>query len=212
MEMSRREARKWERRACILEVAQQSFFENGYAATTMSEIAAKLGGSKGTLWSYFPSKEELFAAVLDEATTEFKRQLSEMLELHEDVRSTLERLSLHFISRFTAPRSISLHRLVNGEGGRFPELGRIFYERGPKTIMAMIGAYFEQCMAEGALRDADASFAAKHFLGLLMVGSHQKLLLNVIDELSPQDLKAEAEAAVDAFLRAYGSERTRPSN
>lgn len=212
MEMSKRETRKCERRACILEVARESFFENGYAATTMSEIAANLGGSKGTLWSYFPSKEELFTAVIDEATTEFRRTLSEVLELHEDVHSTLDRLSLHFVTRLTSPVAIRLHRLIHGEGGRFPELGRIFYERGPKNVKALIASYLEQCMDEGSIRRADAIFAANHFLGLCMTGSHQKLLLNVIDEADPEDLKAEAAAAADSFLRAYGTEKTRPSD
>src|SRR3546814_3412867 len=69
--------RKTQRRASILEVARRSFFEKGYAATTMSGIAATLGGSKSTLWRYFSSKEELFAAVLDDATAEFKRELGE---------------------------------------------------------------------------------------------------------------------------------------
>jgi TetR/AcrR family transcriptional regulator, mexJK operon transcriptional repressor len=206
MKISKREARKCERRAWMLEVARQSFYENGYAATTMSEIAAKLGGSKGTLWSYFPSKEALFTAVIDDATTEFMRQLSEVLELHEDVRSTLERLCLHFVTKVTAPMSIGLHRLVNGEGGRFPELGRIFYERGPKNVKALIGEYFEQCMEDGSMRRADPLLAANHLLGLCMMGTHQKLLLNVIDEPAVEELKAEAAAAVDAFVRAYGTE------
>ena len=62
---SRREARRQSRREAILDVAAQSFLEHGYAGTTMSAIAATLGGSKGTLWSYFASKEVLFAAVID---------------------------------------------------------------------------------------------------------------------------------------------------
>src|SRR3546814_1098206 len=78
MKINRREERKTQRRASILEVARRSFFEKGYAATTMSGIAATLGGSKSTLWRYFSSKEELFAAVLDDATAEFKRELGEL--------------------------------------------------------------------------------------------------------------------------------------
>src|SRR4026208_346391 len=66
--LSRREARRRDRRGAIIGVARRSFLNNGYAATTMSSIAAELGGSKGTLWSYFPGKEELFAAVLRETT------------------------------------------------------------------------------------------------------------------------------------------------
>src|ERR1700721_3771942 len=51
-----------EPRESILKVAREVFFENGYAATSMSSIAARLGGSKGTLYNYFKNKEELFEA------------------------------------------------------------------------------------------------------------------------------------------------------
>ncbi|HEY2834957.1 MAG TPA: helix-turn-helix domain-containing protein, partial [Rhizomicrobium sp.] len=55
-----------ERREAILKVAHTAFLSDGYAATSMSAIAAKVGGSKATLYYYFPSKEELFLAVIDE--------------------------------------------------------------------------------------------------------------------------------------------------
>src|SRR3546814_8724283 len=71
----------------------------------MSGIAATLGGSKSTLWRYFSSKEELFAAVLDDATAEFKRELGELLLSHQGVRNTLMRLCLHFIEKLVDPRS-----------------------------------------------------------------------------------------------------------
>src|SRR5271170_7231779 len=59
-------AKRDARREAILEVARQVFFEEGYAAASMSTIAARLGGSKGTLYNYFKSKEELFAAYIRE--------------------------------------------------------------------------------------------------------------------------------------------------
>jgi AcrR family transcriptional regulator len=55
-------ARRDAKRDTIIEVARQVFFEEGYAAASMSTIAARLGGSKGTLYNYFKSKEELFEA------------------------------------------------------------------------------------------------------------------------------------------------------
>src|SRR5262245_35792992 len=60
-------SRSDERREGILQVAGEVFLETGYAAASMSTIAARLGGSKGTLYSYFTSKSELFAAVMTDA-------------------------------------------------------------------------------------------------------------------------------------------------
>src|SRR3546814_2618791 len=114
MKINRREERKTQRRASLLEVARRSFFEKGYAPTTMSGIAATLGGSKSTLWRYFSSKAELFAAVLDDATAEFKRELGELLLSHQGVRNTLMRLCLHFIEKMVR----SAERGVGKEGDR----------------------------------------------------------------------------------------------
>ncbi len=55
-----------EKREAILRIAYQAFLTDGYAATSMSEIARQVGGSKATLYNYFCSKEELFTAVVDE--------------------------------------------------------------------------------------------------------------------------------------------------
>src|SRR5262245_4068895 len=66
MTIGKRESQRLARRSQIIAVARQHFFEHGYDGTAMSAIAAELGGSKGTLWNYFPSKEALFAAVVEE--------------------------------------------------------------------------------------------------------------------------------------------------
>src|SRR3546814_16272292 len=84
-------------------------FRKSLVCPTMSGIAATLGGSKSTLWRYFSSKEGLFAAVLDDATAEFKRELGELLLSHQGVRNTLMRLCLHFIDDRKSTRLKSSH-------------------------------------------------------------------------------------------------------
>ena len=54
-----------ERRSAIMDCAEDIFLEEGFQAASMSAIAARLGGSKGTLYNYFESKEELYAAVIE---------------------------------------------------------------------------------------------------------------------------------------------------
>ena len=62
-----REVRREDRRDAILDVAYECFVAEGYGSTSMSTIAARLGGSKGTLYNYFKSKEELFDAFVRRA-------------------------------------------------------------------------------------------------------------------------------------------------
>src|SRR3546814_13671240 len=71
------------RRKAFVDAARDLFFANGYAGTTMSSIASKVGGSKTTLWTYFPSKEELFAAVVDDIVAHYGDALAIDLPLDE---------------------------------------------------------------------------------------------------------------------------------
>jgi len=201
--LTRREARRRDRRDAILNVAAQYFLENGYAGTTMSGIAATLGGSKGTLWNHFPSKEELFASVLEQVTTAYRAHLSKILDACGDLETTLRRVSLSLLEKVTSPQAIALHRLVSSEAGRFPEMGRIFYERAPRLSRALIADFLSGAMERGHLRKADPQAAARALTALVMCRCHQELLVGQIATATPEMIAADADFAVDIFLRAY---------
>lgn len=200
---SRREARREERRESILEVATRYFLDHGYAGTTMSGIAASLGGSKGTLWAYYASKELLFGDVLDRATRDFREQLSLALSRDEPIDSALQQVCSKFVARLTNRDGIALHRLVVGEAGRFPEVGRIFYERVLERVHAMLSRFIGRAMSQGDLREDDPAEAANVLVALCMAGVHQKLLVGLIDTVSVAQAEHLAASAVEKFLRAY---------
>lgn len=199
----RREARRRDRQDMILTVAQRYFMEHGYAGTTMSGIAATLGGSKGTLWNYYPSKEQLFAAVLDRVARAYRAQLSQILDLDADFAQTLHRACISLIGKVTSPEAIALHRLIISEGGRFPELSQIFFELAPRNTRALMAQFLESAMARGQLRRADPVDAARALMALTMAGSHQQLLMGQIAAPDPAGIEQDAIFAVDLFLRAY---------
>lgn len=200
---SRRETRRESRRCAILDIAAQSFMEHGYAGTTMSAIAAMLGGSKATLWSYFASKELLFGAVLERRTAAFRAQLSLILDPEGDVEAVLDRFCREFLTKVASSEAIALNRLVLGEVNRFPEIGRIFYERGPRLVQLLLSEFLARAMADGKLRDVDPFQAAQMLTSLCMSGSHQQLLLGELEFLSRERAAADAERALRTFLRAF---------
>lgn len=201
--LSRRETRRQSRREAILDVAERSFMEHGYAATTMSAIAAALGGSKGTLWSYFPAKELLFAAVLDRATEAFQQQLTLILNPQDALEATLHRFARGFLQRVTSPEALALYRLAMGEANRFPETGRIFHDRALGRTLGVLAAYLAEIKARGLLRADDTRVAAQHLMALCLSGCHQMLLLRVIDDADASRIEGDAVSAVAAFMRAY---------
>jgi len=201
---NRREARRLNRREAILDVAESSFLECGYAGTSMSAIAATLGGSKATLWSYFPSKELLFAAVIDRASQTFREQLSLILNPHDDIGVALRRFARQFLEKVTMPESVALHRLVIGEVSRFPETGRILHDRAVGRTYALLADYLGKAAARGLLCIDQPLAAAQHLMGLCLFGYHHQMLLGVIDAVEPEMIEREVEQSVAAFLRAYG--------
>ncbi|WHU01050.1 MULTISPECIES: TetR/AcrR family transcriptional regulator [unclassified Sphingomonas] len=199
----KREARKEERREAILAIAKRVFLDQGYSGASMSAISAELGGSKGTLWSYFPSKEELFAAVLDDATKDYRAQLADVLKPGEDVSAAVRQFCKGFIAKVSSPDGLRLHRLIASEVARFPEIGDIFYRRAPLPTQQMLAAFFERVMDAGQLRREDPLFAAR-VLASLCLGVQQRMIWG--QELSAAERDREAGQVADIFLRAFAPE------
>ncbi|MBD8678577.1 TetR/AcrR family transcriptional regulator [Sphingomonas sp. CFBP 13720] len=199
---TRRDESRAARQAAIIAIARRNFLDHGYAATSMSTIAGKLGGSKGTLWAYFPSKEALFAAVLDDVTEAFRAQLYDALRPGRDCRTTLLDFARRFSEKLLSPDAVSLYRLVIGEGGRFPEIGRLFDDRGPAQVKARLATYLEREMAAGHFRRADPFRAAQHLIQLIQI-RHNTQLWGSAGPLPAEERERDAQDAVDLFHRAY---------
>ncbi len=194
------------RRDAILKIALEAFLTDGYAATSMSTIAAKVGGSKATLYNYFCSKEELFAAVIAEKCHDVHQLLFETKLEHGDFRVSLTRFAERFLELVLSDEKIAVFRLITAETARFPELGRTFYQSGPLQGKKMLAQYFDRAVAEGSLKPGDTSVMASHFFALCKGEVHHRKLWNVNSNPSDEEIRATAGEAVAMFLAAYGSE------
>jgi Transcriptional regulator len=154
--LSKREQNKARKRAEIVQIATRSFFDYGYAATSMSSISEELGGSKATLWAHFSSKEELLAAVMDEHIDAFARDVEEVLVSQTFSLPAVRRACLRFLDCLLQEKSVLLFTLVLTEGQRFPEISRMFYLRGPEKLRARLAEFyatrFPKAQAERLMR------------------------------------------------------------
>lgn len=191
------------RRKAFVDAARELFFANGYAGTTMSSIASKVGGSKTTLWTYFPSKEELFAAVVDDIVAQYGDALAIDLPLDEPVPDVLRTFGNLLMTKLTATPILSLFRLVVGEAERFPHLAETFYERGPRRGKARAADWVGEKMVRGEIRMGDPMRAVQQFSGLCQSGVYQFAMLNLPESRDLARLREDVDAAVDAFCRAW---------
>lgn len=199
--LGKREARKQDRRQAIVNAARGSFLDEGYAATSMSRLASTLGGSKTTLWSYFRSKEELFAAVIEDITSAFREELQSGLLGTAELETTLAAFCSSFMTKTAHPDNVATWRLIMGESGRFPEVGQIFYERAASQVERALAAYLTVQINIGRLRDEDPVKMAQILIGFCATRQNQRLW--GVSPGKDEDVGADAKRFAGYFLRLF---------
>jgi len=194
-----------ERRQHILDVAGEVFLQEGYAAASMSAIAARLGGSKGTLYNYFTSKTELFAAYMTRACVAYSEALLATTDDETPLYEALRRLGVGFLTFILRDEAMALSRLVVAEADRFPEVGEAFYETGPKQSTAILADWMRRRMERGELRRAEPETVARQFFALCKSGPYTQRLWNVIPDVSPAAIERHIAEQVEMFVAAYGA-------
>lgn len=205
-------ARTESKRRAILQVAREVFLAQGFAATSMSEIAARLGGSKGTLYNYFRSKEELFSALMtDVCTGNAAIYFDPLAPIGEgkSVRESLIDLGVSLLEFLLLDDIIAIHRLVVAEADRFPALGRLFYEAGPQRGEVRFTEVFRQAMVAGRIPADDPKVVGQRLKDLVMSDLYLRRLWGVVGDLDATTMRAHVTQSVDIFLRAFGP---RPSD
>jgi AcrR family transcriptional regulator len=188
----------------MLAIARATFLREGYAAASMSEIAAKVGGSKATLYSYFPSKKDLFAAMIQDEVRRMFIPLFEMDETQGVLRTILERFAHRFLHLLLAEDSVAFYRVIVAESARFPEIGQAAYESGVQHGLDHLAEFFAAAMERGELRRAEASVAVTQFLDLCSGELHRKRLFGVFGADDRNAVDKQVRNAVATFLAAYG--------
>ena len=187
-----------DRRQAILDVALEVFREVGYERASMATISRRLGGSKGTLYGYFKSKEELFETVMKAASEGPGDQIMDLLDPKaKSLGAMLKGFARAYLNFIQGDEVLAITRTAIHEGAG-SSLGPHLFEGGPGRALSKFTAFFAEAMRSGRLRKAPPAQAAIHFKGLIEAG--------VLDEAlygAPTVSGSATDAAVDAFLRAY---------
>ncbi len=192
------------RREAILDVASDVFLEEGYANASMSTIAARLGGSKGTLYNYFKNKEQLFAAYVVRHCAWQRDAMFEIDSDLGDIREALIKVGRIYLSIVLSDFSIANFRVIVAEAQRTPEIGHAFYEAGPKSGSQLLGATLQKAVDSGQLKIDDPVHAARQFIGLCQNHMLKARLCYAMAEPTPEEIDREVLPAVAVFLAAYG--------
>ena len=179
----------------LLDAACEAFRDEGYRVS-IDRIASRAQVARQTLYNHFPSKEALFAEVVNHAI----QSILVTLDGDTDVRATLLAFGNAYREKLLSPEGLALFRTMTAEAPRFPELAKQFFRQGPLTTRKRLAAYLARAMESGALRRDDPDFAAEMLTAMLVDTDRLRGLLN----LQPDGLKpARTAQVVECFLRAF---------
>jgi AcrR family transcriptional regulator len=200
------------KRQAILDTAFRLFRTQGFDKTSVSEITAGVGGSKATIYSHFPSKEELFVECMMAAAENYMAGTLKHLDTSSaDPAGALFAFGKSFLNFICSPEQLEVRRLMIAEAAR-SGTGKLFFDR-ISALRTHVSAFMSACMASGTLRRDDPALAADHLGALLEAEILEPLLLHV-REGSPgeREIVLAARRAVAAFLRAYApaARQTKP--
>ena len=152
----KRERRKEARPGELLDAALDLFVEKGFSAARVDEVAARAGVSKGTLFLYFQSKEDLFKAVVRENIVNQFPTWQEEFEVFQGSSADMLRYALlSWWERIGKTRASGITKLVMSEAQNFPEIAQFYQEEVIKPGNAMIRRILERGVSSGEFRQLD---------------------------------------------------------
>lgn len=196
------------KRDTILAVAKEMFFAQGYSRVSMDDIVARVSGSKATLYSHFPSKDQLLLALVEEATV---GAISEAVhpDPGQEFSAFLRNYGRIGMRWRTSADVVGLERLAASEALRFPEFGRTCYEQGVLPNRQLAADIFANAMDRGVLRRTDPLLATDQFMGMCAGWMWRRQIWGVTGAPGMAQINASVDAAVKTFVHGYANRGAR---
>lgn len=185
----------------IVANAWEVFRAKGFDGASMSDVADRLGGSKATLYRYYSSKEQLFAAALEDALQGQSDDVYRKVSREGDLRQRLLEFGDTYLQFRLTPEMIGVHRLMIASAER-SDLSAVLRAEFIDPNWRRFADVIELEMAAGSLRKADPYLASIHFRGLVEADILERRL-NGDRLVTNAQIGTAVEQGVDAFLRAY---------
>jgi TetR/AcrR family transcriptional repressor of mexJK operon len=189
----------------ILTAAAESFLSNGYANTSLENVAAAAGVTKPTVYNHFSSKANLFRCVVEGYAGKRLQTIDQLDNPTGDTRADLLSFSETFVQLVFSNRAQRWDRLAAAESLEHPEVGEMFFDAGPQKILNLLSKYLSDQKKAKRLCIKNPQRAAEQLIGLLL---GVDMLRSIIGK--PTSNKSEQRRrcceAVDIFLATYGDD------
>ena len=196
---------KWRRRKDarpgeIVAAALEVFAEKGFAAARLDDIAARAGVSKGALYLYFETKQDLFEAVVRDAISPNIAAVEAAAQAMDLPFAQVSRMLLTRAADLMSTSAIGpVAKMVIAESRNFPDLARIWHDAVVSRVLAVITGLIARAQARGEIRPGDPRFHALALIGPLLMGVLWREVLVPVGA-EPLDLTALARQHIETAL------------
>ena len=197
-----------ERPQQILDAALAVFAERGLAAARLDDIAKLAGLSKGTIYLYFPNKEELFREVVRTSVVAYIARAEAVFETERDPMHSLLAWMEGYWGWLRSPVFPAMHRLVNSELTNFPDLASFYATEVIERAQRLVCGILERGMEAGVFRRMDALVAARMLSALFVTHGlwyHQRQCFKSIQHVPGDVMLSQVR---DFFLNAMHPDST----
>jgi len=201
--------RKEDRPAEIIAAALAVFSEKGFAAARLDDIAARAGVSKGALYLYFETKEDLFRAVVTETVAPDIDAVETMALGYQGDFATLAKMVVARLTQVLgAPTVGAVVKMVVGESRNFPAIAKVWHDTLAARGMALMSGLIARAQARGEVRPGDPRAYAVGLVGALLMGVLWRETFVPVGA-EPIDLSALAAQHVETILSGMLTEEAR---
>jgi AcrR family transcriptional regulator len=205
-------AKRWERRkddraAEILEAALACFAENGFAATRMEDIARRARITKGTIYLYFESKEDLFKNLARQSIGAQIESVTAHVKAFEGSSADLLRFVLGTVGHFASTSDrVVLPKVLLAEAGKFPELAEFWRREVIDRGLGLFTTIIRRGQARGEFRKLPPEHAARLCIAPFVIIMFWRTTFSRFDD-TPYDYQGLVQSHLDTLLRGLTVEK-----
>ncbi|MFJ5238518.1 TetR/AcrR family transcriptional regulator [Pseudomonas neuropathica] len=190
------------KREAIIQAAIAEFRANGFEVTSMDKIAATAGVSKRTVYNHFPSKEELFAEILNQLWARISAEQSVVYNRDQPLRDQLRQILQAKVQLMADENFLTLARVAIAATIHSPERAQNMVERMGEREEGLT-VWIRAAQADGRLKAVDPEFAAHQVQGLLKTFGFWPQMSMGRAALDVEMQNTVAESALEMFLACY---------
>lgn len=201
MKRARTPQAKEDRRQALLKAALDEFYEKGLTAARADDIAERAGLSKGTLYVYFKSKEDLFKALIENLTTPKLVILENIVSQTTSIETSLTRFSQLIPAIVRHSDMPKLMKILIGESQQFPEIVRLYRTNVLERVLGLLARMIESAQKRGEIRVEDPAIAARLLISPVFFSGVWQAVFAASDN-EPLDVERLITTHIRFFLNA----------